>query len=266
MAIRIACGSWADAEYTGVLYPRGLPAKERLAEYAAHFDLVEVNSSYYATPKRDTVTQWIKQTPPTFCFNIKLHRAFSQSPAKTAENGELVERLLEATEPLIETARLGTFLLVLPPTFGPEKRDLAELDAIAERLSGFRVAVELRDRAWITGKQKTATVAYFKSKGLVLASVDMPRIEGSMLLPAVDEVTNPALAYLRLHGRNKQWLEAESAAERHAYAYNSAEIAEIAKRVRKLAAQVKDVHVIANNHASDFAPKTALALREVLGA
>jgi uncharacterized protein YecE (DUF72 family) len=84
-------------------------------------------------------------------------------------------------------------------------------------------------------------------------------------MPPVDEVTNPKLAYLRLHGRNPKWLEATTAAERHAHAYDEQELTQIVSRVRRLATQAKGAHVIANNHAQDFAPKSALELKQLLG-
>jgi uncharacterized protein YecE (DUF72 family) len=83
-------------------------------------------------------------------------------------------------------------------------------------------------------------------------------------MPFVDEVTSAELAYLRLHGRNRDWLTAESAAERHTFMYSSAQLKEIAKRARRLARDAVNVHVVANNHASDFAPKTALALQALV--
>jgi uncharacterized protein YecE (DUF72 family) len=68
-----------------------------------------------------------------------------------------------------------------------------------------------------------------------------------------------------LHGRNEKWLDAESAVDRHAYPYPANELDEIVTRVRALAEKAETVHVIANNHAEDFAPKTALALQQLLG-
>lgn len=263
MAIHVGIGSWGDDAYVGVLYPPGRPKTERLREYARSFDHVEVNSTYYATPSPTAVQNWVKQTPDGFTFSFKLHRAFSQGPAKAAE-GELVKRVLAAAEPLIAAKRLAAFFLVLPPRFGPERHALDELDALAEQLGPHLLAVELRDRAWVTGTQRPATLAYFRRRQLVWIAVDMPRIAGSALMPPVDEVTNPQLAYMRLHGRNPNYLEAESAAEGHHYAYAAREITSIAARVRKLADGVKDVFVIANNHAEDFAPKAALALKTAL--
>jgi uncharacterized protein YecE (DUF72 family) len=262
MAIHVGIGSWADDEYVGVLYPKGLKSSDRLREYAKSFSHVEVNSSFYATPKLATVKGWIAQTPDDFTFSVKLHRAFSQSPAKTAEKGELLQKLLTGVAPLLGKKRLATFLLVMPPTFTAEKRNIEELDTLAKQLQPYGLAVELRDRGWVTGKQRGETLRYFRERQLIWVAVDMPRIPGSQLMPVVDEVTHPSKAYLRLHGRNPKYLEAGSAAEGHHYAYSKRELTLLAKRVRALAAKAKDTYVIANNHAEDFAPRTALGLKE----
>jgi uncharacterized protein YecE (DUF72 family) len=96
-------------------------------------------------------------------------------------------------------------------------------------------------------------------------ALDLPRVDAPGILPAIDEVTQPELAYLRAHGRNPHYAKAKSAEERHTYAYGEAELAEIATRVRNLAKRAKDVHVSLNNHAKDYAPKAALMLRRLLG-
>jgi uncharacterized protein YecE (DUF72 family) len=264
MAIRIGIGSWADDDYTGVLYPEGLPAKERLKTYATHFEHVEVNSTFYATPRQPVVAGWAKQTPPGFTFNIKLHRAFSQNPRKAADEGKLLEWTLAGVTPLVKEKKLGAFLLVLEPEFGPEKRRLDELDSLVQNLQPHALAVELRHSGWVDEARRAETIGYFRARQIAWVAVDMPKIKGSTIMPAIDEVTSADLAYLRLHGRNKGWLQAKSAAERHAYPYTEKELKELAARVKTLAAKAKDVHVIANNHAQDFAPKTALALKAML--
>lgn len=263
MAVHVGIGSWGDDAYVGVLYPRGLSKADRLSEYARHLEHVEVNSTYYALPRPPAVLSWIQQTPAGFTFSLKLHRAISQSPSKAAE-GASIGRLLSATQPLRATKRLMCYLLVLPPRFSPERHTLEELDGLAERLGSHRLAVELRHSGWVAGKAKAATLDYFRERKLVWVAVDMPRIAGSTLMPAVDAVTNPALAYLRLHGRNSHYLEAENAAEGHHYTYAPRELSTLAARVRKLSEAADEVCVIANNHSSDFAPRAALALRALL--
>jgi uncharacterized protein YecE (DUF72 family) len=269
MAIRVGCGSWADDEYAGLLYPRGLASAQRLREYAKWFDHVEVNSSYYATPKRATVLNWIKQTPPGFLFDIKLHRHLLSSISKPrpddAAKKDLLAYLLGEVQPLIKARKLGAFLLLLPPHFRPGKNRLEELDVLVKRIKPHRLAVEFRNHAWVKGKQRAATLAYFRGNGITWVSVDMPRLKDSTLMPPLEEVTQPKLAYLRLHGRNKAWLEAGSAEERHTYLYRDRELKEIVAQVKRMAKKADEVRVVANNHAQDFAPRTALALRRLLG-
>lgn len=264
MRLHLGIGSWADAEYKKLLTAPGTAAKERLKAYAAWFKHVEVNSSYYATPKVSVVSEWVRQTPEGFTFDIKLHRNFSQNPHKAATQGDLPDYVLKSVEPLVSANRFGTFLLVLPPDFTPENHRLEELVAITEKLRPHPLAVELRHSDWVSGRQRASTLAFFKEHRLAWVAVDMPRIKGATLMPPIDEVTRDDLAYLRLHGRNPHYLEARSAADRHVYAYNEAELSEIAQRIRTLGDRAEHVHVIANNHAKDYAPKTALALARLL--
>ena len=262
--ISVGIGSWADAEYTGLLYPKGLPADDRLKIYSTHFDHVEVNSSAYRTPKRNVVAEWVSQTPDGFIFDVKLHRRFSDAPAEAAQKGDFVSYWLENMQPLIEARKLGAFLLVLPPRFGPKRNRLEEIDSLAGKLAPHPVAVELRHRGWVEGEERDRTLTFFRERKLVWVAVDMPEIEGSTIMPRVDEVTNPQLAYLRLHGRNPDWPKLKTAEDRHTYDYRPEELEEIAGRVRALARQARAIHVVANNHAQDFAPKAALGLRRLL--
>jgi uncharacterized protein YecE (DUF72 family) len=264
MSISVGIGSWADPEYTGILYPPKTAADERLKVYATIFDHVEVNSSYYATPRQEVVAGWDRSTPRGFIFHIKLHRAFSQSPQKTAQKSDLLERLLHSVQPLIQAKKLGVFLLVLQPTFSPERHSLDELDPLAKKLAPHPLAVELRHSDWVKGNARADTIDFFRQRKLVWVAVDMPRIAHATLMPSVDEVTRPDLAYARLHGRNKQWLTVKSAAERHHYDYSARELTDLATRVRDLATRADNVYVVANNHAEDFAPKAAIALKRRL--
>ena len=51
------------------------------AWYAQRFELVELNSSFYAVPDRSTVHGWVEVTPPGFEFDVKAHRALSRHSA-----------------------------------------------------------------------------------------------------------------------------------------------------------------------------------------
>src|SRR5205814_7731289 len=130
-------------------------------------------------------------------FDIQLHRAFSLNPKKAAEEGKLVDWTLAGVAPLVKAKKLGAFLLVLDPAFGPEKHRLDELDALAKKLQPHALAVELRHSGWVEAARKEETLEYFRERQIVWVAVDMPRIAGSTIMPAVDEVTSADVAYLR---------------------------------------------------------------------
>src|SRR5205085_431610 len=72
--MRVGISSWADPaliESRG-FYPRAsMSAEARLRFYASVFDVVEVNSSYYAIPDVRNVQRWVARTPPGFVFHVK---------------------------------------------------------------------------------------------------------------------------------------------------------------------------------------------------
>lgn len=264
MAIHVGCGSWADDDYVGVLYSKGWPKGERLTAYARWFDRIEINSFTHVIPPQRNVAKWVELTPAGFLFDVKLPPPFSDDPASAAQ-GEVRGAVFHAVQPIIAARKLGAFLLTLPPSFAPGTRRLAELDGLVASLRPHRLAVELRNRAWVEGPARAATLDYFAAHQISWVAVDMAQGEGTRLMPAVDRVTDPRLAYLRCHGRNPAYASAGSNKEGHHHDYTGVELGEIAGRIKVLAATAKDVHVTFNNHAVDFAPKAAIALKRLLG-
>ncbi|HEX2099764.1 MAG TPA: DUF72 domain-containing protein, partial [Candidatus Synoicihabitans sp.] len=121
MRYHLGIGSWADPEYKKLLVAPGVPAKERLRAYAAWFDHVELNLTFYRVPSAKQAAEWVAQTPEGFTFDFKLHQLFSQSPSRARTDEALITSTIEGARPLIEARRLGCFLLVLPPSFKPSK-------------------------------------------------------------------------------------------------------------------------------------------------
>jgi uncharacterized protein YecE (DUF72 family) len=69
-------------------------------------------------------------------------------------------------------------------------------------LAGFTVAVEFRNKTWFNSDRHTArTLAFERENGFANVVVDEPQ-DIANTIPAVWAVTNPALAIVRLHGRN----------------------------------------------------------------
>src|SRR5947208_17172090 len=76
--ILVGTASWSDPGFVADWYPKKLPASERLPYYAEHFNLVELNSSFYAIPNHFQVERWCDQTPEKFTFDVKLHKLLSR--------------------------------------------------------------------------------------------------------------------------------------------------------------------------------------------
>jgi uncharacterized protein YecE (DUF72 family) len=291
MAGRIVIGtsSWADPGFVEEWYPPDLPARERLGWYAERFDAVEVNSTFYAIPSVQTVESWAEETPGDFTFDVKLHRLLSRHSADlkslppalrddavTNARGrvELTERLEAALANEIATAvgplgdKLATFLLQLSPAFEPRRNELDELAGLVRRLDATApVAIELRNRFWLTDRRREDTLRWFEEHGAAFVCVDAP--EGSnapTLMPNLDVVTRDDVAYLRAHGRNLEgYLRGRSVAERFAYRYDDEELEELGERAGRLAEEASVVRMMFNNNRGADAPTAAQRMRELLG-
>jgi uncharacterized protein YecE (DUF72 family) len=288
--ILIGTASWSDPGFVERWYPKKLPPVERLPWYAQHFDLVEVNSTFYSVPELRMVERWCAVTPDAFTFDVKLHQLFSfhstqakllprdlQRRVKTDAKGR-VKRTPDTQEALLKSflrgtaifraaGKLGVLLLQLSPAFSPRKHQLGELQPLIEMLGGYELAIEFRNRNWAIGDQLASTIDFVQKHGAIFVNVDAPPSDHFTVMPSdLDEVTNPKIAYLRLHGRNaRAYITGKTVAARFDYNYNEEEIAEVAKRSRKLAGQAREVHAIFNNNNLDYAPRAALRLRKALG-
>ena len=289
VSIVVGTSSWADPGFVEYWYPKGLPAKERLSFYAERFDAVELNSSFYAIPATSTVEGWAKQTPDDFRFDVKLHRLLSRHASQlkelpkdlrdeveTNERGrvilddalqdEMVRRTAEAMKPLADAGKLSGYLLQLTPAFDPRQNKLDELAPVIDGLSPVPVAVEFRRRSWASSKRFEDVLDWLSAHDAVFVCVDTPPGDHVPIFPPIDAVTDDALAYMRCHGRNTEgYLHGRSVAERFDYDYSEEELEEIAGRVRALAPDAEQVHVMFNNNARELAPKAARGLRTILG-
>jgi uncharacterized protein YecE (DUF72 family) len=281
VGIAVGTSSWADPGFVEEWYPKDLPARERLSWYAEHFDAVEVNSTFYAVPGVSTVERWVEQTPDGFTFDVKLHKLLSRHSAQldslppdlrdraeTTSRGRVVldaklqdalaDSVLEAVQPLVDADKLSSFLLQLSPGFAPRCNELDELAPLIDRVAPHPVAIELRRNSWVRGKRAEETLGWMEDHGAVWVCTDAPDAQHLTIMPPLDAVTNPQLAYFRAHGRNAQgYIRGRSVAERFAWRYKDKELKEIGARVQELASDAGQVRLMFNNNAKDYAPRAA---------
>lgn len=136
---------WANADWRGSLYGPRTPMTESLPDYAAYFNTVEGNTTFYSgTPKEETLDAWAHQTPDHFRFCFKL-------PSRVTHERRLegcdddVDHFLASLRRL--GPRVGPVMVQLPRDFGP--REIPRLSALLDRWpDDIACVVEPRDPAF----------------------------------------------------------------------------------------------------------------------
>ncbi len=287
--ILVGTASWSDPGFVERWYPKGMAASDRLPWYASQFEMVEVNSTFYSVPDPRMVERWCRSTPHEFTFDVKLHQLLSrhstavkllppalQRRAEVDAKGKvqltraieeaMIVEIRRSLELLRTCGKLGVLLLQLSPAFSPRRHTLSELQPLLMQLADYRVALELRKRNWAEGEHLNKVLEFLRERSVALVSVDAPAQEHFTIMPPdLDEITNPEIAYLRLHGRNAHaYTTGKTVAARFNYDYSDEEIVEVAARGRKLAKHAAQVHIVFNNNTNDYAPHAALRLRAAL--
>lgn len=171
--VRIGCSGWMYDDWRGRLYPASEPKRRWLELYAARFDTVEVNATFYRLQHREAVDAWVRQTPEGFTFAVKASRYLTHVK-RLANIDEGIKRFYEPLEPLLRAGRLGPVLWQLPESF---HRDDARLHAWLERLPPGLHTIELRHPSWFVPEVMDA----LRSSGVALTIGDHP--EASVPIP-----------------------------------------------------------------------------------
>lgn len=292
--VRVGTCSWADKTLVRDTdwYPRrSMSAAERLAYYSARYPVVEADSTYYRPPSTRLTGSWAERTPEGFRMNVKAYSLMTghptrpdslwpdiaeELPAEAAEKRnvyphhlpadaveEVWRRFVEAVGPLWEAGKLGAVLLQYPPWFTPKRANRDELALARERLGDVPACVELRSPRWFAADDLDRTLRWLSDHDLALVSVDAP---GVSELPRLAAATTD-LAVVRFHGRSDETWHGRSgsAAERFRYLYDKRELRPWVDKVRELAAETREVHVLMNNCYQDYGVRNAADMTELLG-
>ena len=289
MAVLVGTSGWhypgGRGTWNGIFYPARRPKGfDELAYYAEHFDTVEVNSTFYRQPDPAHAAAWLRRTPPTFTFAVKLFQKFThpdmyREKHGTAEwdvtRGDLdVFRL--GIDPVASAGRLSAVLVQFPASFHAGEDTRGYLNWLLGALGDYPLAVELRHRSW--SDDTPGTRALLDASRAAWVFIDEPKFATSVrqdlhrpttklvetLLPPPMPTT--PLCYMRLHGRNAaQWWDHGDAEDRYDYLYSPPELAPFAEAAREASAEGKTVVLYLNNHFSAKAAANASVLRHQLG-
>ena len=131
---------------------------------------------------------------------------------------------------------------------------------------GAQICVEFRNRTWFDERHRDDVLKFEREHAVSHVIVDEPQGFASSI-PWIGEVTTPQFAMVRLHGRNANTWEAKgltSSGERFNYLYLTAELRELAEKVRPIAAKAARTHVYFNNNFEDYGIRNALDFGKIL--
>jgi uncharacterized protein YecE (DUF72 family) len=164
-------------EWEGSFYPEKLPAKQRLTYYATRLTTVEINNTFYRTPKTSVVEGWREQASGDFRFVIKASQRLTHIK-RLKDCGEDLGFALDVYRAM--GPRLGPILFQLPPNF---RKDLARLTSFLELVpADIRAAFEFRSDTWFGDD----TYALLRAKNAALVVSDVDEAPEPPLVPTAD--------------------------------------------------------------------------------
>ncbi len=135
----IGCPMWSQSVWKGTLFSSHTSSQTFLSQYASVFNSVEGNTTFYATPKPETIEMWASQIPESFQFTFKIHQSFTHECLLHCDTDQILE-WLELFSALKNN--IGSFIFQLPKRFSPA--DAERLFLHLEQFSNFKLSVEVR--------------------------------------------------------------------------------------------------------------------------
>lgn len=249
--LRLGTQGWNYPAWVGPFYPDGTRPADFLRTFARAFDVVEIDSTFYAIPPVSTVRGWRSRVPAHFTFTCKLPQEITHE-RRFVDCADVLAAFADRMREL--GPQLGPILIQCGPDFAP-----AEGGAIAGFLAllpaDLRFAVEFRQSAWI----RRRTLSLLSAHRVALALSDGRWIPRDWLLKLCEQPTAD-FAYLRWMGPDRRITDYGAL-----QVDRSAELDAWAAVIPVLQGQVREVYGFVNNHFAGHAPASVRMLQERLG-
>jgi uncharacterized protein YecE (DUF72 family) len=235
--LRIGTAGWSLPRAVRERFPAEGSVLER---YAAQFNAVEINSSFYRPHRVQTYERWARETPAGFRFAVKAPRTITHQ-ARLAVCGAALDAFFGQIRTLGD--KLGPILVQLPPslTFDPVVAG-GFLEDLRARFDG-PVVCEPRHGSWFAPQAEALLVAH----RIARAATD-PAMRPAARTPGGWN----GLAYWRLHGSPRVYYSA----------YDDGALAELAGDLR--ASPATQTWCMFDNTALGAAANDALKIQALL--
>jgi len=233
------------ADWRNSFYPSEFSAKNYLKYYGEIFNAVEIDSTFYGTPRFSVVKRWMAATPSGFKFCMKVPRLITHELALVGAESSLIE-FIERMKILGD--KLGLLLLQFPPSF--DAKHGPDLESFLENLPHeIRFAVEFRHRSWYTSE----TSDLLRTHDIVWAATEYAE------LPKEVDVTSDAL-YIRFIGKHLRF-------NRHDHEQINVEpqLEWWKQRIERIKEPINTIYGFFNNDYSGYSPATANRFKSLMG-
>jgi uncharacterized protein YecE (DUF72 family) len=134
---------------------------------------------------------------------------------------------------------------------------------VARRCAPLRPVFEFRHASWFDGANRDETLGFLRRQHLPYVCVDMPQGHRSSVPPVL--AATAELAVVRFHGHSDKWTS-KDIHEKFGYEYSERELRDWAPKLRELADEAEQTHVLMNNCYRDYAQRNGRQLQALLGA
>jgi uncharacterized protein YecE (DUF72 family) len=233
-ATLIGCAGWSLSKQTAAHFPAD---GSHLQRYAARFNAVEINSSFYRSHRPATYARWADSVPAAFRFSVKLPRSITHE-RRLADTAPLIDQFADEAGALGE--KLGCVLVQLPPSLQFEPALASDFIADLRRRFSCMLALEARHPGWFGAEA-----------GEILQNNMISRVIAD---PAAGQpgphIATARAIYRRLHGTPKVYYSS----------YNQAYIHQLASDLAQAREAGQPAWCIFDNTAAGCAVPNALSL------
>jgi len=154
--IYIGTAGYNYAEWRNdVFYPKSVKQADELRHYSGIFNAVEINASFHAVPRLETLQQWDQKAKQGFVFSFKVPQEITHTQRLVHIDDALRYFLNRLIEGLGDKHRLGPILFQLPPSLSKNIESLHRIGRILEESNNLllsdtliMVAFEFRNKSW----------------------------------------------------------------------------------------------------------------------
>ena len=232
-------------DWAGTFYPPGVDSRDYLAQYSRIFNAVEIDSTFYGTPKPGSVIRWRENSPDDFRICFKVPRSI------THESGLLnVEREMAIFLNTISAIgeKLGVILLQFPPSFSSSNTDTVD-EFLALLPANHAYVIEFRHPSWYSSQ----TADILSRHDICWAATEFQGV------PKVVDLTTDMI-FVRLVGQHGRF-----------QSHDREQIDVLPQLeswwrwIRSKTDQVHSVYVFFNDDFSGHAPASANRLKKLIG-